>query len=125
MNGKGAFGSNSNASIVPMKVLSAQGYGSSYAVIDAINYAANNGIKVINMSLGGSGDPTNDSICRSISYAKSKGVLSVVAAGNENSDVSRKVPAGCADALTVSAVDSTLKKASFSNYGAKVDVAAP
>lgn len=34
-----------------MKVLSAQGYGSSYAVIDAINYAANNGVKVINMSL--------------------------------------------------------------------------
>lgn len=125
VNGKGVFGSNSSASIVPMKVLSAQGYGSSYAVIDAINYAANNGVKVINMSLGGSGDPANDSICRSISYAKSKGVISVVAAGNENADVSKKVPAGCADALTVSAVDSALKKASFSNYGSKVDVAAP
>lgn len=52
-------------------------------------------------------------------------MLSVVAAGNENSDVSKKVPAGCVDALTVSAVDSALKKASFSNYDAKVDVAAP
>lgn len=52
-------------------------------------------------------------------------MLSVVAAGNENADVSAKVPAGCADALTVSAVDSSLAKASFSNYGTKVDVAAP
>lgn len=125
VNGTGVFGVDSNASLVPLKVLSAQGYGSSYAVIDAINYAANNGIRVLNMSFGGSGTPSNDSICSAISYAKSKGVLSVVAAGNENADVSAKVPAGCADALTVSAVDSSLVKASFSNYGSKVDVAAP
>lgn len=116
---------DSNVSLVPLKVLSAQGYGSSYAVIDAVNYAANNGIRVINMSIGGNGNPSTDSICAVISYAKSKGVLAVVAAGNENADVSTKVPAGCSDALTVSAVDSNLAKASFSNYGSKVDVAAP
>jgi serine protease len=48
-----------------------------------------------------------------------------VAAGNENADVSTKVPAGCSNAITVSAVDSNLNKASFSNYGKEVDVAAP
>lgn len=116
---------DSNVSLVPLKVLSAQGYGSSYAVIDALNYAANNGIRVVNMSIGGNGTPSTDSICQTISYAKSKGVLAVVAAGNENADVSTKVPAGCSDALTVSAVDANLAKASFSNYGSKVDVAAP
>ena len=34
-----------------LKVLDASGYGSSYAIVDAINYAANNGIKVISLSL--------------------------------------------------------------------------
>ena len=64
-------------------------------------------------------------MCAAITYAKSKGTISVVAAGNENADVAAKVPAGCPDAITVSAVDSNLVKASFSNYGAEVDVAAP
>lgn len=50
VNGTGVFGVDSNASIVPLKVLSSGGYGSSYAIIDAINYAANNGVKVLNMS---------------------------------------------------------------------------
>lgn len=40
-------------------------------------------------------------------------------------DASTQVPAGCANAITVGAVDSALTKASFSNYGAKLDVAAP
>ena len=93
--------------------------------MDAIKYASNNGIRIVNMSLGGDGTPSNDMICNAITAAKIKGTISIVAAGNENMDTSTKVPAGCADAITVGAVDSTLTKASFSNYGAKVDVAAP
>lgn len=125
INGKGVFGMNSKASLVPLKVLSANGYGSSYDIVDAINYAANNGISVVNLSLGGNGNPATDMLCTAITNARTKGTLSVVAAGNENSDVSGKVPAGCKNALTVGAVDSNLAKASFSNYGAEVDVSAP
>ena len=78
---------------MPLKVLSANGYGSSYAIVDAINYAGNNGIRVVNMSLGGDGNPSGNIICNAITAAKSKGTISIVAAGNENADVSVKVPA--------------------------------
>jgi subtilisin family serine protease len=125
INGAGSFGTNSNASLVALKVLDSTGVGSSYDIAEAINYAANNGIPVINLSLGGTGNPANDMICSAIASARLKGTLSIVAAGNENADVSTKVPAGCKDALTVGAVDVNLSKASFSNYGAEVDVSAP
>ncbi len=77
------------------------------------------------MSLGGAGSPLNDPICAAINYAKTKGTITVVAAGNSNVDASTQIPAGCPNAITVGAVDSTLKKAYFSNYGTKTDVAAP
>lgn len=77
------------------------------------------------MSLGGVGTPSTDPVCAAINYAKSKGTITVVAAGNSNVNVSTFVPGGCTNAITVGAVDSTLTRASFSNYGAKVDVAAP
>lgn len=125
VNWKWVFWVNSNASIVPLKVIDASWYGSSYAIVDAINYAANKWIKVLNMSIWWTGTPSNDIICNAISSAKLKWTISVVAAGNENTDVSTKVPAGCSDAITVWAVDSNLNKASFSNYWSKVDVAAP
>ena len=125
VNAQWVFGVNSNVTLVPLKVLDANGYGSSYAIVDAINYGANLWVKVLNLSLGGSGNPANDIICGAITAAKNKGTITIVAAGNENIDVSTTVPAGCADAITVGAVDSNVKKASFSNYGSKVDVSAP
>jgi len=125
VNWKWIFWVDSNVSLIALKVLSRDWYGSSYGIVDAINYAAANQIKVINMSLWGSGTPTNDIICNAITNAKSKWTISVVAAWNENSDVSTKVPAWCSDAITVWAVDSTLTKASFSNYWTEVDVSAP
>lgn len=125
VNWKWIFWVDSNVSLVALKVLSRDWYGSSYAIVDAINYASANWIKVINMSLWGSGTPTNDIICNAITNAKAKWTISVVAAWNENSDVSTKVPAWCSDAITVWAVDSTLTKASFSNYWTEVDVSAP
>ncbi len=53
------------------------------------------------MSLGGVGNPNNDPLCEAIDYALAKGTISVVAAGNENEDISEKVPAGCKNAITV------------------------
>lgn len=125
VNGAWVFWVQSQAKLVGLKVLDASGYGTSYSVYDAIMYAANNNIPVINLSLWWDGDPSKSMICQAITYAKSKWTVAVVAAGNENTTVSNKVPAWCSDAITVSAVDSQLRKASFSNYGVWVDVAAP
>lgn len=53
------------------------------------------------------------------------GSIVVAASGNSNVDTSTFVPGGCPASITVAAYDSSLKRASFSNYGNKIDVAAP
>lgn len=68
------------------------------------------------MSLGGDGNSNDDMLCEAIDYALGKGTISVVAAGNENQNVSGKVPGGCKSALTVGAIDYDDRKANFSNY---------
>ena len=125
VNGHGVFGVNSNAELVPFKVLNADGMGSSYDVIEAIETAAQEGVKVLNVSLGGVGDPSTDPICQAITDAKNAGTTTVIAAGNSNVNVSGIIPAGCSDALTVGAIDQSGNKASFSNYGNSVTVSAP
>ena len=52
-NGKGVAGIAHNARIMPLKVLGANGFGKTSDIADAVRYAADNGAKVINMSLGG------------------------------------------------------------------------
>ena len=80
--------------------------------------------KVINMSLGGGGacDTTTQN---AINSARSRNTTVVVAAGNENQNASNSNPANCAGVITVAAVGPTGGRASYSNYGAVVDVAAP
>ena len=121
-NGVGVAGMAFKASIMPIKVLSAQGYGKTGDIADAIRFAADHGAHVINMSLGG---PFPSKILRdAIHYAHKKGVVVVAAAGNNGQ---RKVsyPAAYPDTVAVSATrfDKTLTW--YSNWGAEIDVAAP
>ncbi len=119
------FWVNSNSSLVWLKVLDNNWWGSSYNIWEAIRYAADNWIKVINMSLGGRWTPSTSYLCSSIDYAFSKWTISVVAAWNSNANVSKFVPAWCPNAITVWAVDNTLTRAYFSNFWSLVDVSAP
>ena len=125
VNWFGVYWINSNVDLVALKVLWDDWYWSSYAVYDAIIYAVNNDIPVLNMSFWANADPKNNIICTWISYALNNWVISVVAAWNSNIDVSRTVPAWCPDAITVAAVDQNLNKASFSNFWNLVDISAP
>lgn len=108
--------------IMPVKVLSDTGSGWSDWAAAGIVWAADNGADVINMSLGGPGsDPVQ---AQAIAYARSKGVVVVAAAGNDN--VSTPFfPAASAGVIGVAAVDQYKGRAPFSNYGSYVDVAAP
>ena len=126
VNGRGIYGVYSQALIVPLKALWDTGNGSTYGISNAIRYAADNGISVINMSLWGAGTPNqNDILCAAITYARSKWTISVVSAWNSNINITWFSPSWCRDALAVGAVDSNLAKASFSNYGTGVLVSAP
>ena len=118
------FWVNSNVDLVWLKVLNAEGWGSSYDIWEAIRYAADNWIEVINMSLWGAWNPSDNYMCDSIDYALSKWTISIVSAWNSTTKISKYVPAWCANAITVAAVDSNLERAYFSNYWDGVDVAA-
>ncbi len=121
-NGIGVTGVARNVKIMPLKVLSAGGSGSVAGIADAIRYAADEGAKVINMSLGGA-FPSRV-LKKAVEYAHGKGVTVVCAAGNESRG---KVgyPAAYPGAVAVSATQYDENTTFYSNYGKDIDVAAP
>lgn len=89
---------------------------------DGIVYAAVSGADIINMSWGG---PTYTTTGQNVvNYAVSQGCILIAAAGNDNVS-SMFYPAGFNNVISVAATSSNDSKASFSNYGAWVDVSAP
>jgi subtilisin family serine protease len=120
--GSGVEGVAYDAKILPIKVLGDSGSGWSDWIANGIVWAADNGADVINMSLGGASSSTVQT--SALAYARSKGVTVIAAAGNDNNSLPH-YPAADAGVIAVSAVDSLQQKASFSNYGSYVDIAAP
>ncbi|KXN67956.1 peptidase 1 [Conidiobolus coronatus NRRL 28638] len=120
------YGVAKKAHIVAVKVLGDDGYGSDENVIAGLNFALkdrkNIKKKVISMSLGGD---ASDVLDKAIEDTITKGITTVVAAGNENSDACTKSPARSPSAITVGATNITDTKATFSNFGKCVDILAP
>ncbi|MFD5739961.1 S8 family serine peptidase [Streptomyces massasporeus] len=132
-NGKGVAGIAYGAKISPVRVLGKCG-GYDSDIIDAITWASGgtvsgvpantNVAKVINMSLGGGG-ACSSATQSAINGAVSRGTSVVVAAGNENQNVSNASPANCGNVIAVAATNRAGSRASYSNYGSLVDIAAP
>ncbi len=126
----GAVGNNSigiagicwNCSIMPIKALSSSGGGYSDDLANAIYYAVDNGANIISMSWGGYTE--SSLITDAINYAHNNSVVLVAAAGNSNLD-RKSYPAGYDSVIAVAATNQTDSKASFSNWGSWVDIAAP
>ena len=115
-----------NVKILPVKVLNDDGSGTILQINAGIQYAADRGAKVINMSLGSPVDGETPSMQNAVNYAVNRGVTCVVAAGNEASNASGFAPACFPNVITVSAIDLDDSLAWFSNYGnGVIDVAAP
>ena len=125
VNGEWIIWVNPYVELIPLKICTQRGFCPSYAVLRALDYASTQKIDILNMSLGGRGNPKDHAICGAIaSYTESWGIV-VAASWNSNIDTSRFVPGWCAQAITVSAIDQDKERAAFSNYWSKVDVAAP
>ncbi|BDX07293.1 S8 family serine peptidase [Planctobacterium marinum] len=120
--------------LVPVRSLGCNG-GSNVDILESVLWAAGDSIPgvpdietpvdVVNMSLGGfsnAGCPEWEQ--EVFDRLKELDVVVVVAAGNENINANGAIPAACADIITVGATDITGDKASFSNYGEKVDIMA-
>lgn len=126
-NGIGVAGSAPEAKIMPVRVLDAAGNGDENAIADGIVWAAENGARVVNLSLGeagfasrlSKGGPLNAAIRR----AASLGAVVVAAAGNEGT---RKRNYRVAVPVTVvGAVTESGAAAEFSNSGDSRSVVAP
>jgi thermitase len=119
----GMVGICPDCTIMPVKVLSASGSGSEDVVASGIIYAADNGARVINLSLGSStGTSTMES---ATNYAWSKGAVVVAAAGNDGIE-ELFYPAAYPDAVAVASTNADDGRSCFSNWGSDyVDVAAP
>lgn len=117
-----AEGTPSNVKIVPIKV----SRGSRQYTTDlvaAINYIVYyEKADVMNMSFGMYGYST--ALYNAIESANQKKIISVAAAGNDNSS-SRHYPSAFDNTISIASVDSQLKKSDFSNYGSTIDFAAP
>jgi serine protease len=121
-NGYGVAGIAYEASLMPLKVLSAEGGGTISDIAEAIRFAADNGADIINMSLGGPGE--SKLMEEAIDYAYQKGVFVVAAAGNSNQNAA-SYPARYRHVVGVAALDPADLKAPYSNFGAGVDISAP
>ena len=108
--------------LMSVKVLDDSGSGYYSWVANGIIWAADNGAEVINLSLGGSS--SSITLKNAVDYAWNRGVVVVAAAGNSGRNRA-SYPAYYSNAIAVTATDVNDKKASFSNYGSWVDVAAP
>ena len=135
-NDLGVAGMAFNVAIMPVKVLSglwdeilgAPNVGTSATLAEALRYAADNGAKVINLSLGGEGE--SDAERDAINYAISKGAVVLAAAGNEGEIGSPdSFPAAFAPdiqgLIAVAALDFNLQRAVYSNSNPYVEISAP
>lgn len=125
--GGAEYGLAKGVSIVAVRVLDADGSGTTEQVVAGINWVAEqaqtlDGPPVANMSLGGGVDEVLDEAVRG---AVESGVTFTVAAGNSGADANDFSPARVEEAVTVAASDDQDGQADFSNYGDKVDLYAP
>jgi subtilisin family serine protease len=121
-NALGVVGVAWESSVMAVKGLGAGGSGGHDGLAAGIVYAADNGADVINASWGGVGSQL---LADTIAAAHAAGVVFVAAAGNGASSVADFSPANVHEAIAVAASDHTDQLASFSNFGTKIDVAAP
>ncbi|QHT57758.1 S8 family serine peptidase [Cellulomonas sp. H30R-01] len=125
-NGIGSVGTAHRASILPVRVLDADGFATDSTVAAGIAWATSHGADVVNLSLGG--DAPSPVLAAAIRGAVDAGVVVVAAAGNDG-DQSPMYPAAYAPQidglLAVTATDDAGALTTFSNTGDWVTLAAP
>jgi thermitase len=120
-NREGVAGITWNCSILPIKGISAAGEGYTSWVIEAIVWATNWGVDIINLSVGAS--EVSRALEEAIHYAWQRDILLVSCAGNHNRQVA--YPAAYEDVMAVAGTDHLDHRSAFSNFGPQIEVAAP
>lgn len=121
-NGIGVAGVSWNNPIMPLVVVDSTGSSTYSNLAAAIQYAADHGARIINISLGGAS--ASSALQTAVNYAWSKGAVIFAAAGNSSSSTPM-YPAACTNVVAVSATEPNGTLATFSEYGSYIDLAAP
>lgn len=126
-NTVGVIGVAPQAELYAVKVLNNSGSGSYAGIAQGIEWAIQNNMDIINMSLGGS---QSSNILRDwCDLAYNSGILVVAAAGNSGNSFgwgnTVGYPARYDSVIAVAATDSNNRRASFSSHGPAVELAAP
>lgn len=122
-NRVGVVGVAPEAWLYGVKVLDANGSGTTVNCIEGIQWCVNNGIQIINMSWGSSTD--SQALHDACDAAWNAGCILVSGSGGSGVEYPDMYPAAYSTVIAVSATDQNDNKASFSNYGAEIDLAAP
>lgn len=134
-NGVGVAGLAHKAKVMPVRVLGSCG-GMDDDIADAIIWAVGGEVpglprnetpaEVLNLSLGGRSPEGCPAVLQeAFDFAAEKGAVVVVAAGNSNGDAQDFTMSSCKNVISVGASRITGGRAGYSNYGARVDLAAP
>jgi subtilisin family serine protease len=123
INEIGMIGIAPNAKIMAVKGLDEYGSGSIAGLANAVLYAVDNGADVTSNSWAGSG--TSSTLESVFDYAWANGVVSIAAAGNDDTNVMGSTPANIDSVIAVAATTEEDKRTYFSNYGDKVEISAP
>ncbi|HEX3032732.1 MAG TPA: S8 family serine peptidase, partial [Bacillota bacterium] len=122
-NGAGIAGLAGTSKIMPVKAMGGPlGTGTDTDIAEGIIWAADHGAQVINLSLGA--DVYSQQMKDAVDYAINLGSIVVAAAGNKGTSALH-YPAAYPETIAVAATNQTDTRATFSNYGAHIDLSAP
>lgn len=121
-DGIGVAGVAPGARVMPVRVLGADGSGSTANVVSGILWAVEHGAQVLNLSLGSATPSSTEQLA--VDWARDQGVLVVAAAGNSGLG-SVFYPAGYSSTLAVGATDAVSQLTRYSNHGSALDIVAP
>lgn len=121
-NGIGIAGMAPNTKIMPIKVLSKEGFGDDAGIAEGIIWAADHGADIINMSLGGEG--TSQTLEEAINYALRKNITVLAAMGNDGGEIVN-YPAAQGGVIAVGSTDQEDLLSDFSNVGDWIQLTAP
>ncbi len=126
-NGKGLIGEAPDASLYAVKILDNQGNGSTEDLAQGLNWAIQNKMDIVNMSIAF--PQASPAVQQMLQTAHDQGILLIAAVGNKGTTNVQQdtveFPAKADNVIAVAAIDSNLSRPTFSATGSEVDVTAP
>lgn len=107
--------------VMPVKVLDSQGIGSILSIYRGIQYAIEHQADMINLSVESYEILQSPILCGAIKEARKKGIVVIMAGGNQGTDITSLLEKKCDNAVIVSAINNDYQKSKYSNYGTGID----